>query len=105
LRFAFAGMRPVWSRFLGAGSLFRPALFTSVGAWNPRNHRKHCNHRHRHASPFQSGRCTHIAPLSSIANGPLDSQHPRRRAAVSQPLFFSCDSVTIRFRTPCFSDS
>jgi uncharacterized protein (TIGR03437 family) len=30
LRFAIAGTRPVWSRFLGAGSFFRPALFTSV---------------------------------------------------------------------------
>jgi len=28
-------MSPVWSRFLGAGSPFRPALFISVGAWNP----------------------------------------------------------------------
>ena len=34
LRFAFAGMRPVRSRFLGAGSSFRPALFISVEAWD-----------------------------------------------------------------------
>jgi hypothetical protein len=38
LRFAFAGMRPVWSRFLGAGSLFRAALFLSVEGRNPHNH-------------------------------------------------------------------
>ena len=57
LRFAFTGMRPVWSRFLGAGSLFRPALFISVEEWNPRNHGKHCNHRHHHGgSPLQFGR-------------------------------------------------
>src|SRR5271157_5748567 len=43
LRFAFAGMRPVWSRFLGAGSLFRPALFLSVEGRNPHNHRHRCN--------------------------------------------------------------
>jgi len=35
LRFAFAGMRPVWSPFLGAGPLFGPALFISVETSNP----------------------------------------------------------------------
>jgi hypothetical protein len=34
LRFAFAGMRPVWSRFFGAGSFFGPALYISVEASN-----------------------------------------------------------------------
>jgi hypothetical protein len=55
LRFAFAGMRPVWCRFLGAGSLFRPALFLSVEGWNPHNHCHHRNHHH-HANTFQLGR-------------------------------------------------
>jgi hypothetical protein len=34
LRFAFAGMTAFGSRFLGASSFFRPALFILVEAWN-----------------------------------------------------------------------
>jgi hypothetical protein len=78
LRFAFTGMRPVWCPFLGAGSLSRPALFISVEAWNPRNHRKYRCHRHQNRG---------TGPLHATGYGrfrlhPIPRQHSNNRSGV-----------------------
>jgi hypothetical protein len=43
------------------------------------NHRRHCNHRHHHASAFQFGRRPLTAPLRTLRTGLPDRQHPRPR--------------------------
>ena len=48
-------MRPVWSQCLGAGLLFRPALFISVKAWNPKPQRTRSFRKHSRASGRSKG--------------------------------------------------
>ena len=91
LRFAFAGMRHVWRGLLGAGSTFRPALSISAETSNPRNHCRHRNHRHHHASTVQSRRRTPTAPLRwlrTLTTGPPALR--RLTAACSGPGALVC---------------
>jgi hypothetical protein len=99
LRFAFVGMRPVWSRFLAAGSLFRPALFLSVEGWNPHNH---CNHRPHHARQNTPPRRT--GGSQSFRTSPADSRHPgdghggigyAPKPAIDSHEAYACPGTTI----------